>query len=92
MEGAESTEGLLDRLTAAMARFQEQLDRVYRQQKDREDARRLREEQVTNECSRYSSLDAMAGRQTGRHCNRWVAGVFCGLRPLFGRPDCCRWV
>lgn len=47
VEGAESTEGLLDRLTSAMARFQEQLDRVYRLQKEREDARRLREEQVT---------------------------------------------
>lgn len=47
MEGAESTESLLDRLTSAMARFQEQLDRVYRQQKEREDARRLREEQAS---------------------------------------------
>lgn len=46
VEGAEGTETLLDRLTSAMARFQEQLDRIYRQQKEREDARRLREEQV----------------------------------------------
>lgn len=47
VEGAEGTESLLDRLTSAMARFQEQLDRIYRVQKEREDARRLREEQVT---------------------------------------------
>lgn len=46
VEGMESTEMLLDRLTAAMARFQEQLDLVYRQQTEREEARRLREEQV----------------------------------------------
>lgn len=46
VEGAEGTETLLDRLTSAMERFQEQLDRIYRQQKEREDARRLREEQV----------------------------------------------
>lgn len=42
----ESTERLLDRLTSAMARFQEQLDRVYRQQREREEARRLRNDQV----------------------------------------------
>lgn len=46
VEGAENTEALLDRLTSAMARFQEQLDRVHRQQREREEARRLREEQV----------------------------------------------
>ncbi|CAM9395024.1 unnamed protein product [Scytosiphon promiscuus] len=45
VEGAEGTETLLDRLTSAMERFQEQLDRIHRQQKEREDARRLREEQ-----------------------------------------------
>lgn len=46
VEGVEGTERILDRLTAAMARFQEQLDRIYRQQREREEARRLREEQV----------------------------------------------
>lgn len=46
VEGAENTERLLDRLTSAMARFQEQLDRVYRQQRERDDARRLRNDQV----------------------------------------------
>lgn len=50
VEGAENTESLLDRLTSAMARFQEQLDRVYRQQREREEARRLREEQVKRQC------------------------------------------
>ncbi|CAN0044149.1 unnamed protein product [Ectocarpus fasciculatus] len=45
VEGAENTEALLDRLTSAMARFQEQLDRIHRQQREREEARRLREEQ-----------------------------------------------
>lgn len=48
VEGTENTEKLLDRLTGAMAQFQEQLDMVYRQQREREDARRLREEQVTS--------------------------------------------
>lgn len=46
VEGAENTERLLDRLTSAMARFQEQLDRVYRQQREREEARKLRNDQV----------------------------------------------
>lgn len=64
VEGAENTERLLDRLTSAMARFQEQLDRVYRQQRERDDARRLRNDQVftvfilvslTYECSRFLS-------------------------------------
>ncbi|CAM9239967.1 unnamed protein product [Discosporangium mesarthrocarpum] len=46
VEGTPSTtETLLQRLTGAMARFQEQLDRVTRQQRERDEARRLRQEQ-----------------------------------------------
>jgi phage FluMu protein gp41 len=46
VEGAVSAEALLDRISAAMARFQDQVDNLRRAQREREATRQLREEQV----------------------------------------------
>lgn len=59
-----------------MARFQEQLDRVYRLQKEREDARRLREEQVTGAAGTVGLVSMQ--RKRVRHNRRILQRSFCG--------------
>ena len=93
MEGVENTERLLDRLTAAMARFQEQLERVYRQQRERDEARRLREEQVHDAvfevfCESYVKqvfeiLDCRLSLLLPKVLSRYRRGGLRGIGPAF---------